>query len=144
MSIGPPYTILAQALQVVVCTTGAPVFLTGAPVGAMAPVGMPVVGDTVMFLSAAFQVYDDFPTGAPVRPHVAFVDWRNMFAVEDVRQALYAVPRPRGRRRRHGPPPDELLVAVQLRSTNDTLLWSVFSHGEHARMEICDPSLILV
>ena len=111
----------------------------------MAPVEMPVVGDTVMFLSAAFQVYDDFPTGAPVGPHVAFVDWRNMFVVEDVREALYAAPRQRGgRRRRHGPPPDELLVAVQLRSTNGTILWSVFSKGEHARMEICDPSLILV
>ena len=111
----------------------------------MAPVEMPVVGDVVMFLSHAFQVYDDFPTGAPVRPHVAFVDWRNMFAVEDVRQALFAVRRQRGgRRRRHGPPPDELLAAVQLRSTNGTLLWSVFSKGEHARMEMCDPSLILV
>ena len=115
----------------------------------MAPVEMPVVGDTVMFLSAAFQVYDDFPTGAPVGPHVAFVDWRNVYAVEDVRQALLAVQStslavPRRRRRRGGPPPDVLLVAVKLSSTNGTMVWAIFSNGEHARMEICDPSLVLV
>ena len=111
----------------------------------MAPVEMPVVGDTVMFLSAAFQVYDDFPTGAPVGPHVAFVDWRNVYAVEDVRQALFAVPRRRrGPRRRGGPPQDVLAVAVKLSSTNGTMVWAIFCTGEHARMEICDPSLILV
>ena len=112
----------------------------------MAPLEVPVVGDIVMFLSPAFRVYDDFPTGAPVSPHVAFLDWRNVYVVEDVRQALFAEPRRRRgpRRRRHGPPPDELLVAVQLRSTNGTLLWTVFSKGERPRMEIFDPELVLV
>jgi hypothetical protein len=151
--IGAPYTISPQALQPVVSSTGAPYctsslslyFLTGATVGTMAPVEMPVVGDLVMFLSHAFQVYDEFPTGSPVGPDVAFVDWRNVFRVEDVRQALYEVPRRRrGPRRRGGAPPDVLLVAVKLSSTNGTMVWAIFSNGEHARMEICDPSLILV
>ena len=111
----------------------------------MAPVEMPVVGDTVMFLSAAFQVYDDFPSGSPVGPHVAFVDCLDLFVVEDVRQALYAVPRQRGgRRRRRGPPPEVLYVAVRLTSANGTILWTLFSKGEHPRMEVIDPSLTIV
>ena len=92
----------------------------------MAPVEMPVVGDLVMFLSHAFQVCDDFPTGSPVGPHVAFVDWRNVFRVEEVRQALYETPRRRrGPRRRGGAPSEVLLVAVKLSSTNGTMVDAV-------------------
>ena len=111
----------------------------------MAPVETPVVGDTVMFLRAAFQVYDDFPDGSPVGPEVAFVDCLQLFVVEDVRETLLAMPRQRGgRRRRRGPLQDELVVAVRLQSANGTMLWTIFSKGEHHRMEVVDPSMRLV
>jgi hypothetical protein len=112
----------------------------------MTPVEMPVVGDTVMFLSAGFRVYDDFPSGSPVGPHVTFVDCLDLFVVGEVRYALYALPRPRGgrRRRRGPPPPDQLLVAVRLTSRNGTILWTIFSKGEHPRMEVVDPSMTVV
>ena len=127
--------------------TGAPVgaiapVLTGAPVGAMAQ--MPVVGDTVMFLSAAFQVYDDFPTGAPVSPFTAFVDYLATFVVEDVRAAISTVPRRRRGNRRRGPPQEVMVTAVRLTTDNGTMVWTIFSKGGHPRMEIVDPSLILV
>ena len=110
----------------------------------MAPLDVPLVGDNVYFLSPAFRVYDDFPHGVTVRPHVAFLDWRNLYAVEDVRQAVVAdYRRQRGRR---GPRTrsDEVLVGVQLRSTNGTLVWTVFSKGERPRMEIFDPETVLL
>ena len=106
----------------------------------------PVVGDTVMFLSAGFRVYDDFPSGAPVGPHVAFVDCLDTFRVEEVRYALHARPRQRSwsRRRRGPPPPDKLLVAVRITSRNGTILWTIFSKGEHPRMEVVDPMMTVV
>ena len=110
----------------------------------MAPVETPVVGDTMMFLSSAFQVYDDFPSGTPVSPYVAFVDCLATFVVEEVREALFTVPRNRRGSRRRGPPHEVLAVAVRLPAANGTIIWTISSKGDHPRMEILEPSLTIV
>ena len=110
----------------------------------MAPIETPVVGDTVAFLSPAFQVYDDFPSGAPVSPYTAFVDFLATFVVQEFREALYTVPRRRRGSRRRGPPHEVMVVAVRLTAANGTIIWTIFSKGEHPRMEIVDPSLTIV
>ena len=110
----------------------------------MAPVEMPVVGDTMMFLSAAFQVYDDFPTGAPVSPFTAFVDSLATFVVEDVRAAISTVPRRRRGNRRRGPPQEVMVTAVRLTTDNGTMVWAMFSKGDHPRMEMIPPLVDLV
>ena len=97
----------------------------------MAPIETPVVGDLVAFRSPAFQVYDDFPTGAPVSPYTAFVDYLASFVVQEVREALYTVPRRRRGSRRRGPPQEVMVVAVRLATGNGTMVWSIFSKGEH-------------
>ena len=110
----------------------------------MAPIETPVVGDTVAFRSPAFQVYDDFPTGAPVSPYTAFVDYLATFVVEDVRAALSTVPRRRRGGRRRGPPQEVMVTAVRLTTDNGTMVWAMFSKGDHPRMEMIPPLVDLV
>ena len=110
----------------------------------MALVEAPDVGDTVAFLSPAFQVYDDFPSGALVSPYTAFVDFLATFVLEEVREALSTVSRRRRGSRRRGPPYEVMVVAVRLTAANGTIIWTIFSKGEHPRMEIVEPSLTIV
>ena len=103
----------------------------------MAPIENPVVGDLLFFIAPGFKVYDDFPTGAPVSPYVAFVNYYDAIRVEEVREGWYPLPRRRvGRRGRRGPPQELLYVGVRFTSDNGTVLWATFSRGDTQPMEV--------
>ena len=103
----------------------------------MAPIENPVVGDTLFFITPGFKVYDDFPTGAPVSPYVAFVDHYRAIRIEEIREEWYPLPRRRvGRRGRRGPPQELLYVWVRFTSDNGTGLWTNFSRGDTQFMEV--------
>ena len=110
---------------------------TGPPVQAMAPIENPVVGELLFFIAPGFKVYDDFPTGAPFSPYVAFVNYYDAIRVEEVREGWYPLPRRRvGRRGRRGPPQELLYVGVRFTSDNGTVLWATFSRGDTQFMEV--------
>ena len=99
----------------------------------MAPIETPVVGDMLGFREEAPRVYDNFPTGAPVPPTVAFVDFSRSIRVEEVREQWVnsggmCV---NGYHRRDR---DELYVAVMFTSDNGTVLWTLFSKGEDRQL----------
>jgi len=101
----------------------------------MAPIENPVVGDLLFFIAPGFKVYDDFPTGAPVSPYVAFVNYYDAIRVEEIREGWYPLPRNRRGSRRRGPPHEVLYVGVRFTSDNGTVLWATFSRGDTQFME---------